>query len=461
MKKVFLYIILFSYLPAASIMIPKYNELHDSPKIAPPIMVGAFKENFQDEVKIVNQPLSYESEYISINSNRPVVMLNGSKDIENKINSKIQGDIDKFIDKIRTQAEQDAKYNKANGYDVVKYIANSDYKVTYNKGNILSIIVDLYSYTGGAHGNTTRISYNFDLNTGNIGTIRDFVGQDVNYNEKIINYIKNEINKNPNMYFKEAITSLNAIPYNQSFYLTDSGIVIYFQEYAIAPYVAGISEFKIPFTIFQYGLNKNVNIVREPIEIKEQTYNKSENGFKEYLSYPVIENVEDKLIEKKINTLVKNDVLNFANKAKEDKNIKSVFTTFNTYQQSENILSIVLTHSANDAEGITNISFDKGYTIDLNTGKVYKLNELFKPGVDYISIINKYIKNEINNLENNLGMKNIYKFQTISPSTEYYLQDGNLVITFPSGEIAPKEYYKPTFNIPLKNLEPYIIENLL
>ena len=34
---------------------------------------------------------------------------------------------------------------------------------------------------------------------------------------------------------------------NQSFYLSGNGIVIYFQEYEILPYVAGIQKFNIDY----------------------------------------------------------------------------------------------------------------------------------------------------------------------------------------------------------------------
>jgi len=38
--------------------------------------------------------------------------------------------------------------------------------VTYNEQDKLSLYVDYYSYTGGAHGSVARVTYTFDLKTG-------------------------------------------------------------------------------------------------------------------------------------------------------------------------------------------------------------------------------------------------------------------------------------------------------
>ena len=41
---------------------------------------------------------------------------------------------------------------------------------------------------------------------------------------------------------------------NQAYYLNRDGIIVYFQQYEIAPYSSGIREFKIPYGELKEGL---------------------------------------------------------------------------------------------------------------------------------------------------------------------------------------------------------------
>ncbi|MFA7078597.1 MAG: RsiV family protein [Syntrophomonas sp.] len=45
---------------------------------------------------------------------------------------------------------------------------------------------------------------------------------------------------------------------NQSYYIQNGVLVVYFSQYEIAPYAAGIPEFKIPLSNFQDGIRADL-----------------------------------------------------------------------------------------------------------------------------------------------------------------------------------------------------------
>ena len=126
-----------------------------------------------------------------------------------------------------------------------KYSYYSVYQ--YNMcGDLVSVKTDNYVYSGGAHGMSYLAAY-----TGNIGGNEIFVLGDLfkdaqNGISAVKNIIKDRINASPELYFPEALSTVDNIDLNNSFYIDETGnLVIYFNPYEIAPYAAGIIEFEI------------------------------------------------------------------------------------------------------------------------------------------------------------------------------------------------------------------------
>ena len=281
----------------------------DSVEISLPRMVNVIIKDGEGGVAIENEEKVYSNEYVSVNINKPVVKIPKNKAVEEIINNKISKRVNDFVEYITNLSMRDNEANIKAGLEVKPYVININNNVTYNKDNILSLTLHLYSYIGGAHGSTTDESFNFDTKTGNRGVIEDFLGNNKNYNKIILDNIKSTTSKNPELYFKEVVDKLNMIPYNQKFFLTDKDLVVYFDEYEIAPYVAGSPKFYIPLSAFPNGLNK-VNIQVEVPTIKTITYEESNKDFNQYLSYPEIENMVNKDIETKINNYLRRKFLN-------------------------------------------------------------------------------------------------------------------------------------------------------
>ncbi|SCH53320.1 DUF3298 and DUF4163 domain-containing protein [Romboutsia sp. 1001713B170207_170306_H8] len=218
---------------------------------------------FTIEVKSINE----ESEFFKANIKYPFLKIKENYNDKNtiKVINKINEDIEKYVLNFKEEIEkQSKKYeneytndlskDKNQQYVKYQYEAYSEYDVTYNKNNIISIPLTTYNFTGGAHGITYLKSFNYNLLTGDKILLSDMFKKDVDYKKVINDYINSEINKNKELYFtgKEGF---NGISDNQDFYIEDDGIVIYFQVYDIAPYYVGIPKFKIDNNQFKKYLN--------------------------------------------------------------------------------------------------------------------------------------------------------------------------------------------------------------
>jgi hypothetical protein len=349
----------------------------DSVEISLPRMVNITIRDDEEGVTVENEEKVYSNEYVSVNINKPVVKIPKNKAVEEIINNKISKRINDFVEYITNLSIRDNEANIKAGLEVKPYVININHNVTYNKNNILSLTLHLYSYTGGAHGSTTDESFNFDTKTGNRGVIEDFLGNNKNYNKIILDNIKSTISKNPELYFKEVVDKLNIIPYNQKFFLTDKDLVVYFDEYEIAPYVAGSPKFYISLSVFPKGLNK-VNIQVEAPTIKTITYEESNNDFNQYLSYPEIENMVNKDIETKINNYFKEEIFKFAKDVKEanvqnknsDKYIKGITTYYKSLFKDKNTIIFDITYSGNNINDESALLYNKVYEVNLKTGDV-------------------------------------------------------------------------------------------
>ncbi|MGC3979082.1 MAG: DUF3298 domain-containing protein [Paludibacteraceae bacterium] len=116
--------------------------------------------------------------------------------------------------------------------------------------NILSYSFESYIYFGGAHGNTNRLLYNFDLSNAHIIKESDlFIPE---YKESLTALIKEQIVEESAEI--ESVADLNDFDFwadqikpNGNFYIDEEGLVYVFNQYEIAPYSMGQTEVTLPF----------------------------------------------------------------------------------------------------------------------------------------------------------------------------------------------------------------------
>lgn len=124
-----------------------------------------------------------------------------------------------------------------------------DFTVAYNEKGLLSLYMDSYEYTGGAHGNTVRCGDTWDLCTGMPCTLASFYPSKCHWKREAIAAVRAEIERQlatgEYMYLdgwdQAVVTQFDPC----RFYLSSGGVTLFYPLYTLAPYVEGIPAFLV------------------------------------------------------------------------------------------------------------------------------------------------------------------------------------------------------------------------
>ena len=201
------------------------------------------------EITITDLVIKEDHKALKVDMVFPLVQGVKDKQVEEKINQTIQKDVLNFKEMLKTESEKYLQGAKEEGWEIRKYEASAYYIVHYQKDDLLSLSVFYYRYTLGAHGHTLQRAYNFNLESGEEILLGDILKGKRDYVDIINQEIKRQIELNPQEYFSEW-SVFQSISEEQTFYLIEDGIVVYFGLYEIAPYASGIRYFNIPYSLF-------------------------------------------------------------------------------------------------------------------------------------------------------------------------------------------------------------------
>lgn len=134
------------------------------------------------------------------------------------------------------------------GFPVRVFEAMLTYNVTYSSNCIISLYFDKYEFDGGAHGRTLRDSESWNLQNNSLLKLEQLINCSEVYQSYIFENIIKEIQTEPEVYFPDYENLVKQTFDSESFYCTYEGIVVYFQQYDIAPYVSGIRGFLLIYS---------------------------------------------------------------------------------------------------------------------------------------------------------------------------------------------------------------------
>ena len=196
-----------------------------------------FNEDFGRDGKF-SYDLQYPSFYAFKNT---YFKINPS--ILSQLNSTIKANVNDFKEgTLKEEEEMDRKFN-----------IMSCYAVTFNKNYVLSSILTLKGFVENEGLLYNQLNnFNIDLNNGKTIYLRDIFKENVDYITLITNYVNYKINQNRDLYYENYDLY---IPEDQAFYITDDGIVIYFELDEIAPKDIGVPKFKMSFEKFAPYIN--------------------------------------------------------------------------------------------------------------------------------------------------------------------------------------------------------------
>lgn len=174
--------------------------------------------------------------------------------------------------------------------------------------------------------------------------------------------------------------------------------------------------------------------------------------------YPEIVHFPNQAVQQTMNTIIFQHVQLLIQQQYEQQGAKQFIEMIGTFElktNERNVLSLTLSNYAyaeNYAHGLTLMT---SLTFDITTGKLYNLNELFKPGSDFVSTISKRINEQIQERD----LPTLNNFTSISPQQSFYIADKALVIYFQAYEITPGYVGIPMFPISVYELQDLVIED--
>ena len=182
--------------------------------------------------------------------------------VEYKNNATMQKSMDELNKNTKELAEKFKSDNKTYVRDYIKEYKNNDAMYTYDSSmtcsfhndKYLSLLNTIYIYTMGAHGLALDNGYTYDIETGKLLTLKDFIKDE----EELKAYLKDWARKQEEgMLFPEAEESIDNYfkdEYELQFKLVDNELIVIFQQYDIAPYAAGIIEVPIDKSLLKVEL---------------------------------------------------------------------------------------------------------------------------------------------------------------------------------------------------------------
>ena len=205
---------------------------------------------FNEDISIgsdFSSSLQYPSFFALKNS-----YFNVNQNVLNNINSTIKSDVFTFKNGLIDEEIQVNNDNDQGSKPSEKYRVVTNYANTFSKNHILSTIVNLMGFVDERIKYNELNNYNFDLLTGNKFNIGSVFNPNVYYLKVITNYVNYKINQAKELYYEDAAVNISD---DQAFYLTDDGIVIYFELDEIAPKEFGIPKFLMEYKKFAPYIN--------------------------------------------------------------------------------------------------------------------------------------------------------------------------------------------------------------
>lgn len=173
--------------------------------------------------------------------------------------------------------------------------------------------------------------------------------------------------------------------------------------------------------------------------------------------YPIIQGLQNQRAQHKINNSILTNVQQLIKKQDyyEHPRETEVSGYYELKNNQRRILSLTLSNFAYTQHAAHGMTYLKGLTFDVNSGKSYTLKDLFKPGSPYVKTLSDIIALQIKRRDITL----LDKFTGIKPDQDFYIADKCLVVFFQLYEITAYVYGFPMFPISVYELQDIINED--
>lgn len=198
-----------------------------------------------NHIVILENVYQRHDQLVSIAAKIPQIWGMTDPQLQTKLNDMLGRSVQEWIDETAAAAEAFAADDDLEfPAHFLPFTLIVEYETQYNKGGLLSLVLRIYEYTGGAHGMTYWLPINVDLTTGRSLTFGDLF-PDQESRHKMAAVIDARLKEERDIFFIHHFT-VDMFSEGQPFYVRDGEIVVFFDLYEIAPYASGIQEFVLP-----------------------------------------------------------------------------------------------------------------------------------------------------------------------------------------------------------------------
>ncbi|MFY0544067.1 DUF3298 and DUF4163 domain-containing protein [Brevibacillus sp. H7] len=174
------------------------------------------------------------------------------------------------------------------------------------------------------------------------------------------------------------------------------------------------------------------------------------------IDYPQLVGLSNSTAQLKINQALLKDVHDMIRQQGYYENPKNteMLGIYEIKNNQRGIVSISQSNYAFTYPSAHGLTLMKSITADIQTGKIFSLSDLFKPGSDYVKVLSEMVQQQINQRQ-----IPILEYKGIRPDQDYYIADKALVIYFQVYEISPYYVGFPMFPISVYDLQSIMNED--
>lgn len=189
-----------------------------------------------NNIQITSETISPQDKNADILIRYPQLSGLSNTDAQEAINKVLKEQAESFAADAKTKSQKrDSELER-------KYEFDGTFLVTFNREGVLSIVTDYHEYLGGAHGSTLRKGFTFSLKDGKQLTINDLLSSSTDAKKKLNTKLKENIKKDG---YADVFNGLKEDP---DFYVKETGLTIFYQQYEIAPFAVGFPTYTFRFS---------------------------------------------------------------------------------------------------------------------------------------------------------------------------------------------------------------------
>ncbi|MBB6022413.1 hypothetical protein HNR77_003510 [Paenibacillus sp. JGP012] len=186
----------------------------------------------QNSVKVTSVTKKATVKNAEVDIRYPQVSGLASKEVEAAINKVLKDEVDTSFAAFKKQT---IEFGGATAKR--PYAFETSYVVTYNENGVLGLITQHYEDYAGAHGMTYRTGHTFALDTGKELTLDDVIANSKSMRETISKKVGEQLKASGG--YLDGYKGLNK---DQDFYVSPTGVVVFFQLYEYTAYAEGFPE---------------------------------------------------------------------------------------------------------------------------------------------------------------------------------------------------------------------------